>query len=115
MCIRDRSRSIWLAHTVDSSFFYTSRSNRRIIIFVREIGLSWLQEVNGNSLGAGLLFASFHNNGTVCIYLGMEEIRFKTDQLQHGNDKKPNSQITHLCPQNNFICLELQKKEKKKY
>jgi len=35
-------------------------------MLVKEIGLSWLQEVNGSSLGAGLIFASFHNIGTVC-------------------------------------------------
>ena len=57
---------MWLEHTVDSSFLFTSRSNRRMIIFVREIGLSWLLELSSSSVGAGLIFASIHDSGTVC-------------------------------------------------
>ena len=47
--------------------------------------------------------------------LGMEETRFKTDHSQHGNDQKPTERLRINAPQINFICLELQKKEKEKY
>ena len=43
----NESRSMWLVHTVDTSFLYTSHSNRRKIIFVREIGLCWFRELSG--------------------------------------------------------------------
>ena len=48
-------------------------------------------------------------------YQGMEETRFKTDHSQHGNDQKPTERLLVNAPQINFICLELQKKEKDKY
>ena len=47
--------------------------------------------------------------------LGMEETRFKTDHSQHGNDKKPTGGLPIYETKINFICLDLQKKEKKKY
>ena len=45
----------------------------------------------------------------------MEETRFKTDHSQHGNDKKPTGGLPIYETKINFICLDLQKKEKKKY
>ena len=66
----NESRSMWLVHTVDTSFLYTSHSNRRKIIFVREIGLCWFRELSSISLAGGLIFASFHENGTVLLQKG---------------------------------------------
>lgn len=64
------SRSMWLVHRVDTSFLHTNHSNRRKIIFVREIGLCWFRELSGISLAGGLIFASFHENRTVLLQKG---------------------------------------------
>ena len=45
----------------------------------------------------------------------MEETRFKTDHSQHVNDKKPTRRLRPYATKINFICRDLQKKEKKKY
>ena len=45
----------------------------------------------------------------------MEETRFTTDHSQDGHDSNPTGRLRIKAPKTNFICLELQKKEKKKY
>ena len=44
--------------------------------------------------------------------LGIEEIRFKTDHSQHGDDKKPTGRLRIYAPKIIFF-FELQKIEKK--
>ena len=73
-----------------------------------------------SGLGAGrggldeiLIFPFFLKNEDRNV-LGMEETRFKTDHSQHGNDKKkPIGRLHIYATKINFICLDLQKKEKK--
>ena len=45
--------------------------------------------------------------------LRMEETKFKTDHSQPGNDLKPTGRLRIYATKINFICLDLQKKEKK--
>lgn len=59
------SEPIELLITLESSHLKTTLSKSLIIILVNDIGLSWLQVLNGVSLGKGMISAIFHKEGTV--------------------------------------------------